>query len=469
MPLASAQRAAIPEFSRGFSREAGGVERRDPVLVAVGYTCVRRVLTKEVTVGLGKPPVCPIPFGVPQIRRAFRDDAVGRVAYTCGHAMSLPGAEPEYLSEMSSDDEFHDAEDVECHSDAPGVSWLTRSLQTQHPTGHTRSGDATATETSGAEPLASPGLATHGSLDVSSLMETMPSVELDVGDGEKEEPELATPLRDGPQTQTQTPRAASPSPNGKSQTGTPSTPVPTEDDDETPRTVSPEIPSTAFRLKDLDTGREYLVDEAAADVMIGGRRNHKNDKNDKNIPNSTQSTVVRDLQSGKDVPVKEFEETLGLSPLMREMASRERNANGGGATDDAQSEAASPSNAARAAETNGADDKKQPKPFGRNPRRWVTKRFAAASKYASEGFAAAALGGGDSNDDAPRSPSGSAGNGGADGNGASAYPNPGRGVGSNPASNDNNVEKVVVNRKMYKEFTEMRRVQTLRAHEGTAL
>ena len=27
--------------------------------------------------------------------------------------------------------------------------------------------------------------------------------------------------------------------------------------------ASPEIPSTAFRLKDLDTGREYIVDEAA--------------------------------------------------------------------------------------------------------------------------------------------------------------------------------------------------------------
>ena len=59
------------------------------------------------------------------------------------------------------------------------------------------------------------------------------------------------------------------------------------------------------------------MDEAAADALIGGADAAADAKKQK-------AAVVRDLRSGKDVPVKELEDNLGLSPLMREVSLRER-------------------------------------------------------------------------------------------------------------------------------------------------
>eukprot|EP00898_Chlorokybus_atmophyticus_P007755 jgi/Chlat1/7981/Chrsp7S07742 len=58
-----------------------------------------------------------------------------------------------------------------------------------------------------------------------------------------------------------------------------------------------------FRIKDLDTGKKFIVDEGA-----GGE----------------ELNWVKDLQTGQEFSLKEFEQSLGLSPILQEVERRER-------------------------------------------------------------------------------------------------------------------------------------------------
>ena len=205
--------------------------------------------------------------------------------------MSHDDTHDDALSEMSSDDEFFDPEG-DGPAEIPGPSWLTRTLSEKRPTGAPSTRDeAEGTQRSGTAANASPTLPSSGSLDVSQMVATKPAMEADDEDDAGSDDAGVGSRRAG----TRLSPPASPS-------------------------ASPEIPSTAFRLKDLDTGREYIVDEAAADAMIGGADAAADAKKQK----AQKAAVVRDLRSGKDVPVKELEDNLGLSPLMREVSLRER-------------------------------------------------------------------------------------------------------------------------------------------------
>ena len=73
-----------------------------------------------------------------------------------------------------------------------------------------------------------------------------------------------------------------------------------------------------FRIKDLDTGQEFLVDEAAADRMLNAPGAAA-----ASSPGAGTSTV-KDLQTGEEISVEDFERSIGLSPLMREVNARER-------------------------------------------------------------------------------------------------------------------------------------------------
>ena len=339
------------------------------------------------------------------------------------------------LSEMSSDDEFFDPEG-DGPAELPGPSWLTRTLSEKNPTGAPSTRDE-AEGVAGTDANASPTLASSGSLDVSQIVATKPAMEADEDDARDATPGTSD-LEPG--TSPMDARRETPPASPSASPGGPKTPT-TPDVPNVP--ASPEIPSTAFRLKDLDTGREYIVDEAAADAMIGGA--------DETLDDEKNAAVVRDVRSGKDVPVKELEDTLGLSPLMREVSLRERRNRGDAG--DAREEGGDGDGSRDVAKPDGEPGKK---PFGRNPRRWMTKRLAEASAYASrlkhepeKGVPSPstvpspnAKSDSPSRTMSPRAES-------------QTPPDP-----PGPAS-----VRVSVNRKVYKEFTELRRVQTLNAHE----
>ncbi len=355
--------------------------------------------------------------------------------------MSHDDTHDDALSEMSSDDEFFDPEG-DGPAEIPGPSWLTRTLSEERPTGAPSTRDeAEGTQRSGTAANASPTLPSSGSLDVSQMVATKPAMEADDEDDAGSDDAGV----------------------GSRRAGTPARDA----------SASPEIPSTAFRLKDLDTGREYIVDEAAADAMIGGA--------DQKAQKAQKAAVVRDLRSGKDVPVRELEDNLGLSPLMREVSLRERQSGDNGSGDgDARPRSGggdgdgSPAPAPRA---RSEEEPRGAKPFGRNPRRWMTKRLAEASAYASSRVL-------EKSEAAERSPRGAeterrdAERNGRDRDpsrdGASdpSAPPPGTEASRLSASESaaraslsGRAVRVSVNRKVYKEFTELRRVQTLRAHE----
>ena len=353
--------------------------------------------------------------------------------------MSHDDTHDDALSEMSSDDEFFDPEG-DGPAEIPGPSWLTRTLSEERPTGAPSTRDeAEGTQRSGTAANASPTLPSSGSLDVSQMVATKPAMEADDEDDAGSDDAAV----------------------GSRRAGTPARDA----------SASPEIPSTAFRLKDLDTGREYIVDEAAADAMIGGA--------DQKAQKAQKAAVVRDLRSGKDVPVRELEDNLGLSPLMREVSLRERQSGDNGSGDgDARPRSGggdgdgSPAPAPRA---RSEEEPRGAKPFGRNPRRWMTKRLAEASAYASsrvleKSEAASPRGAETERRDAERNgrdrdPS-------RDGASDPSAPPPGTEASRLSASESaaraslsGRAVRVSVNRKVYKEFTELRRVQTLRAHE----
>ena len=364
--------------------------------------------------------------------------------------MSHDDTHDDALSEMSSDDEFFDPEG-DGPAELPGPSWLTRALSEKRPTGAPSTRDeAEFDQRLGTAANASPTLPSSGSLDVSQMVATKPEMEADDEDDAGSDDAGSGSRRAG--TRLSPPASPSASPGGPA---TPTTP------DVAGVPASPDIPSTAFRLKDLDTGREYIVDEAAADALIGGADAAADAKKQK-------AAVVRDLRSGKDVPVKELEDNLGLSPLMREVSLRERQSgdagSAGGAREGGGDGDGSPAPRARPEEEPGK------KPFGRNPRRWMTKRLAEASAYASRlalDTSEAASPRGAETDEAEsavsprrRDPSR---------DGAEAPP-PGTDDAETAASESaararGRAVRVSVNRKVYKEFTELRCVQTLRAHE----
>ena len=130
---------------------------------------------------------------------------------------------------------------------------------------------------------------------------------------------------------------------------------------------------------------------------------------------------VKDLQTGRELSVKEFEDSLGLSPLMREVSLRERSmeqsregepqepvlvggcddgGGGGASVGKAVASAVDKSTTKKTAAVSEAttaaasaakiDADKKPrggkkKPFGRNPGRWLTKRMGEAKAYLAGG------------------------------------------------------------------------------------
>ena len=232
--------------------------------------------------------------------------------------MSHDDTHDDALSEMSSDDEFFDPEG-DGPAELPGPSWLTRALSEKRPTGAPSTRDeAEFDQRLGTAANASPTLPSSGSLDVSQMVATKPEMEADDEDDAGSDDAGSGRVAPGRVS----PPPASPSASRRRRL-VPTTP------DVAGVPASPDIPSTAFRLKDPDTGREYIVDEAAADALIGGADAAADAKKQK-------AAVVRDLRSGKDVPVKELEDNLGLSPLMREVSLRERQSGDAGSAGSAR-------------------------------------------------------------------------------------------------------------------------------------
>ena len=124
-----------------------------------------------------------------------------------------------------------------------------------------------------------------------------------------------------------------------------------------------------FRIKDLDTGNEFLVDEAAADSMMGGKT--LSDRGDGRGGGDASAAVVRDLQTGRSLTIAEFEASMGLSPLMREMHLRE------GMQETSQGDGGGAGGKPKPPKTavDGAEKTKKKKKFGRNPKRWLKKRM----------------------------------------------------------------------------------------------
>ena len=208
---------------------------------------------------------------------------------------------------------------------------------------------------------ASPTLPSSGSLDVSQMVATKPEMEADDEDDAGSDDAGSGSRRAGTRL---SPPASRPASRGPA---TPTTP------DVAGVPASPDIPSTAFRLKDLDTGREYIVDEAAADALSAAPTPPPTRKNKK-------PPRVRDLRSGKDVPVKELEDNLGLSPLMREVSLRERQSGDAGSAGRARGGGDGDGSPGPRASGGGT---RQETVRGGIPRRWMTKRLAEASAYAS--------------------------------------------------------------------------------------
>ena len=213
--------------------------------------------------------------------------------------MSHDDTHDDALSEMSSDDEFFDPEG-DGPAELPGPSWLTRALSEKRPTGAPSTRDeAEFDQRLGTAANASPTLPSSGSLDVSQMVATKPEMEADDEDDAGSDDAGSGSRRAGTRL---SPPASPSAPGDRRRRRLDVAGVP----------ASPDIPSTAFRLKDLDTGREYIVDEAAdADRRPTRRRREK------------QKAPWCATCAPEGRPVKELEDNLGLSPLMREVSLRE--------------------------------------------------------------------------------------------------------------------------------------------------
>jgi WD40 repeat protein len=357
-------------------------------------------------------------------------------------------------SDDSSDDEFFDPEeDIRSETAPPSPSWLTRqqSIGAVSTRGDEVGG---AGEAHAEDPSAStsPSAASGGALDLSQLAETMPSVTGD--EGPPPESDTLVPRAPSPKSLVQPSSLSSAGPPPELDVDSRASPAaereptgttPTDDDappaspsptDGGPTTPKPFEIEKVFRIKDLDTGQEFLVDEAAADRMLNANA-HTSPTNSPGAgvkPARAPTSTVKDLQTGRDISVEDFERSVGLSPLMREVNARERAAVGASVDNDGVGVGVG--NNGTGTSTSTHDDaraQKKKKPFGRNPGRWLTKRLGEAQSYVNKSSASKA----------PRD-SGGAG--------------PGHeGVGAQV--------KVLVNRKVYKEFTETRLIQTIGAHE----
>ena len=366
-------------------------------------------------------------------------------------------------SDVSSDDEFFDPEEDIAPFEPPSPSWLTRTLSEKAAAGGVPRGERAERSLSPEADAGSPAMQTSGALDVSELAATMPSV---TGvDG----PTHVEPGSDESASSAPSPQPGSPS------SAPPARPDP--DRHATPSASSPDLDASAaaaasasapkefavekvFRIKDLDTGQEFLVDEAAADSMMGGGVVSAGRGDGRSPAAGGSSAKVRDLQTGRDLSLREFEESVGISPLMREVSLRERASEGTsreGEPADRVGEraAASPTPPKTAVDGTPGAATRTKKPFGRNPARWLNKRLAEAraslTSSAAEEPRADGPGYADDADEDPASRAIRA--------AAEAAGTTGMGAGTGTAA------KVHVNRKMYKEFTELRLVQTLHAHE----
>lgn len=358
----------------------------------------------------------------------------------------------------------------------PPSSWLTRRTMSGESAGTPGSGTGGSGDAGLGFTPAAEQMDVRASLDLSALAATMPSVTGVDGPTQGSDQTAETACATVQVSNTGV-GDQSPTPAG----GTASS-VPSQDF----------AVNKVFLFKDLDTGQEYLMDQAAADSMmnISGAADQAGGSNAK----------VRHLQSGREITVKEFEDSLGLSPLMREVTRRERSveasregepqeliegAGVGVSVAKAVADAVSKTQARKTSVT--AEEKKAKKPFGRNPGRWFTKRLGEAAAY---------LGGGEGSEESPVK---------ADGPGFTAVQDdpalravaaaatasgqlppskppvtppgttdrpdrsdePGEGPSPRPLGREGvgSTVKVHVNRKVYKEYTDMRLIQVLHAHE----
>ena len=108
-------------------------------------------------------------------------------------------------------------------------------------------------------------------------------------------------------------------------------------------------------------------------------------------PARAPTSTVKDLQTGRDISVEDFERSVGLSPLMREVNARERAAVGASVDNDGVGVGVG--NNGTGTSTSTHDDaraQKKKKPFGRNPGRWLTKRLGEAQSYVNKSSASKA-------------------------------------------------------------------------------
>eukprot|EP00218_Dolichomastix_sp_CCMP3274_P012169 CAMPEP_0170133782 /NCGR_PEP_ID=MMETSP0033_2-20121228/1537_1 /TAXON_ID=195969 /ORGANISM="Dolichomastix tenuilepis, Strain CCMP3274" /LENGTH=828 /DNA_ID=CAMNT_0010369309 /DNA_START=12 /DNA_END=2498 /DNA_ORIENTATION=+ len=210
-----------------------------------------------------------------------------------------------------------------------------------------------------------------------------------------------------------------------------------------------------FKIRDLDTGQVFLVDEGGSPVGREGP-----------IVGSKQS--VKDLNTGKAISYEQFQNAIGLSPMMREIHKRqiakgEEIEEGDEDDEDEEEERAAAAAAAAAAasassaQPSSEETKPKKKPTKpKNPGRWLKKRFTeasnAVSELASDTYNSLVA---DTFEPAEFSHERTGGGSSAGSEGELFGP---IGVGQQV--------KVNVHRKLYKEFTEVRLVQELKRHEG---
>ena len=356
-------------------------------------------------------------------------------------------------SDVSSDDEFFDPEEDDAPLEPPSPSWLTRTLSEKAAAGGERSLSPEAD-------VGSPAIQSSGALDVSELAATMPSV-IGVDRATHVEPGSDEPASSAPSPQPASPSSATSPRSDPDRHAAPSASSLDLDASAASASAPKEFAvEKVFRIKDLDTGQEFLVDEAAADSMMGGGVVSASRGDGKSPAAGGSPAKVRDLQTGRDLSMREFEESVGISPLMREVSFRER-ALEGTSLDDIPADrvgeraAASPTPPKTAVDGTPGAATRTKKPFGRNPARWFNKRVAEARASLTSSAAEAPRADGPGYaEDADEDPASRAIRAAAEAAGTT-----GEGTASGTAA------KVHVNRKMYKEFTELRLVQTLHAHE----
>ena len=321
-------------------------------------------------------------------------------------------------SDDSSDDEFFDPEeDIRSETAPPSPSWLTRqqSIGAVSTRGDEVGG---AGEAHAEDPSAStsPSAASGGALDLSQLAETMPSVTGDEGPPpESDTPGAAAsdaPVRDPRLNPWFNPRASPPRvprPNSTS-TRVPRPPPSGSPPARRPRTTThhphhrhpptegppPRSHSRSRRCfaskiwtpaRNFSSTKQRRI-ECSTPTRTQARRTPRAPASN---PRAAPASTVKDLQTGRDISVEDFERSVGLSPLMREVNARERAAVGASVDNDGVGVGVG--NNGTGTSTSTHDDaraQKKKKPFGRNPGRWLTKRLGEAQSYVNKSSASKA-------------------------------------------------------------------------------